>query len=445
MSKKPGATATASCGRSFANALKVAITGAMVVASLVFAVPAQAATWVVGDVFLGVAGGNYQVRSATGALKETVNGGSGFTTGCAFDKSGNLYGTFFSNNTVVKFNEAHPHASSTFGSGYATPESIVFDAAGNVFVGNVSNGIRMFDSTGVFIKTVINTRVDFFDIAADQDTILYTQEGSDIRRVSISTGASLSNFTTGTATQAYAIRILPDGGALLADQNNVKRYNSAGVVVQTYDVAGEDSWFALNLDTNGTSFYSGNFTTGNYYRFNIASGAVELGPIATVPGNLFGVCVKGEFTVSNPPTINPCVPEPTPVTGDIVGTPGNDRIVGTNGPDRIFGLGGNDEIAGLGGDDVIFGGPGEDRLSGGDGNDTLCGGASRDYLDGGTGNDRLFGGDGNDDLAGGAGDDALAGEAGDDRLSGGTGTNTNDGGTGSDTCVDPSPGVNCSP
>lgn len=416
---------------------------AVLIASLVFAAPARAATWVVGDVFLGVANGNYQVRSSTGALKETVNGGSGFTTGCAFDKLGNLYGTFFSSNAVVKFGGAHPHAPTNFGSGYATPESIVFDAAGNVFVGNVNNGIRMYDSNGVFIKTVINTRVDFFDIAADQDTILYTQEGADIRRVSISTGASLPNFTTGTATQAFAIRILPDGGALLADLNNVKRYNSAGVVVQTYDVASENSWFALNLDTTPTSFYSGNFATGNYYRFNLATGAVELGPITTVPNNLFGLCVLGEFTVVNPPAVSPCVPEPTPVAGDIVGTPGNDKILGTSGPDRIFGLGGNDEIHGGGGADVIFGGPGDDRLSGGDGNDTLCGGPGRDFLSGGAGNDKLYGDDGNDDLAGDAGDDQLSGDAGDDRLAGGAGTNTNDGGAGADICVAPSPGTNC--
>lgn len=445
MSSKFGRAFLAVGGQSCAKAWRAALSGVVVVASLVYAAPAQAATWVVGDVFLGVAGGNYQVRSATGVLKETVNGGSGFTTGCAFDKLGNLYGTFFSSNAVVKFDQTHPHAPSNFGSGYATPESIVFDAAGNVFVGNVNNGIRMYDANGVFIKTVINTRVDFFDIAADQDTILYTQEGSDIKRVSISTGASLPNFTTGTATQAFAIRILPDGGALLADLTQVKRYNSAGVVVQTYDVAGEDSWFALNLDSSPTSFYSGNFNTGNYYKFNLATGAVELGPITTAPGSLFGLCVMGEFTVANPPAINPCTPEPVPTVGDIVGTPGNDKILGTSGPDRIFGLGGNDEIAGLDGADVIFGGPGDDRLSGGAGDDTLCGGPDRDYLSGGAGNDKLFGGNGNDDLAGEGGDDQLVGEAGDDRLSGGTGTNTNDGGTGTDTCVAPSPGTNCSP
>lgn len=140
-----------------------------------------------------------------------------------------------------------------------------------------------------------------------------------------------------------------------------------------------------------------------------------------------------------------CATEPVPGPGDIVGTAGNDKIMGTAGPDRIFGLGGNDDIAGLGGDDVIYGGAGDDRLWGMAGDDTLCGGSGNDELLGGAGNDRLFGGDGNDDLAGEAGDDALAGEGGNDRLAGGTGTNTNDGGPDTDTCVQPSPGTNCSP
>lgn len=265
--------------------------------------PVEAADWAIGDVFLGVANGSYQVRAPNGTLKETVNSGlGGFTTGCAFDSKGNLYTTQFSANQVTVFANAHPHASSSFGSGYATPESIAFDATGKVYVGNVGGGgIRQFNADGTFVKTILpGTRVDWFDIAADNDTILYTQEGNSILRVSISTGASLSSFTTGTAVHAFALRLLADGGVLLADQVNVKRYNSAGAVIQTYSVAGEGSWFSLNLDPNGTSFWAGNFNTANYYRFNIATGAVELGPFNTGTGSstLFGICILGEVTAA---------------------------------------------------------------------------------------------------------------------------------------------------
>jgi hypothetical protein len=278
---------------------RLAVLVASALTFLASAVAAQAATWEKGDIFVGVSNGTYQVRTNAGVFKENISTSSGFTTGCAFDTNSDFYGTWFSANNVFKFDDVHPHTSSAFGSGYSTPESIVFAADGHVLVGNLGNGIREYDASGAFVKTVINTRVDFLDLAADQDTILYTQEGNSILRVSRSTGASLSNFTTGTATQAFALRILPDGTVLLADQVNVKRYNAAGVVIQTYDVAGEDSWFSLNLDPNGTSFWAGNFNSANVYKFNIASGAVETSfNTGTGSQTLFGLCLLGEITVA---------------------------------------------------------------------------------------------------------------------------------------------------
>jgi hypothetical protein len=89
----------------------------------------------------------------------------------------------------------------------------------------------------------------------------------------------------------------------VANFTSIKRLNALGAVVQTYDVAGEDSWFALNLDPNGTSFWSGGLNTSNFYRFNILTGAVEVGPINTgAPGGTMGgICVKGEPVAGIPP------------------------------------------------------------------------------------------------------------------------------------------------
>jgi hypothetical protein len=95
------------------------------------------------------------------------------------------------------------------------------------------------------------------------------------------------------------MRILGDGGLLVADQINVKRFNADGSVNMTYDLAGVDGWFALNLDPDGTSFWSGSFINDTFYKFDIASGT-KLDEVNTGlnGGNLYGLVVYGEQTAA---------------------------------------------------------------------------------------------------------------------------------------------------
>lgn len=260
---------------------------------------AQAATFSVGDVMASTGSGTVQHYDAAGTLLETLNTGvGGFTTGSAFDGAGNFYVTDFSANAVTRFaGPTDPHTASSFGGGYGTPESIVFNAAGEVYVGGLSSGIRHFDAAGTLLGTVSGiTHVDWMDLAANQTTMLYTQEGSVIKTVNVSTGVAGADFATGLQ-HAFALRILGDGGVLVADSGNVKRFNNLGVLTQTYDVAGEDTWFALNLNNDGTSFWSGNYGSGILYRFDIATGAL-LQTLNTGAGgsSLYGVSVFGEIT-----------------------------------------------------------------------------------------------------------------------------------------------------
>ncbi|MFX3630989.1 MAG: hypothetical protein ACE3JR_17115, partial [Ectobacillus sp.] len=85
----------------------------------------------IGDVFVSVADGKVQWRDSAGAFIATLDTGlGGFTTGMAFDSSGNLYVTNFSADTVSKFDN-DGNFIGTFGTGYSgAPESIVFDSAG---------------------------------------------------------------------------------------------------------------------------------------------------------------------------------------------------------------------------------------------------------------------------------------------------------------------------
>jgi len=275
---------------------------------------AQAAPFQLGDIFAGVASGQVQHYDAAGTLLETLNTGQGgLTTGMAFDAASNLYVTNWSASTVSKFTgPGDPHTPSLFvSSGLNTPESIVFDAAGDVYIGNVfGGGIRKYDAAGTFQNAVISTtRIDWMDLAADQTTMLFTQEGAFIKSVDVTTGVLNPNFASGL-TQAFALRILADGGVLVADLGNVKRFNAAGTLIQTYDVGAENTWFSLNLNPDGTSFWAGNFGSGIAYEFDVASGALTQTLNTGVPSsNFFGLTIFGETTAGGPPM--EAVPEPS--------------------------------------------------------------------------------------------------------------------------------------
>src|SRR5262249_37762428 len=103
-------------------------------------------TWNVGDVFVAVGGGQYQVHDNTGALKQTItdNFAKGATAACSFDSLFNLYTTNFDNTAVTKFAASDPHAVlqtilTGTNSNSASPESIVFDSSGNFYVGHADS------------------------------------------------------------------------------------------------------------------------------------------------------------------------------------------------------------------------------------------------------------------------------------------------------------------
>ena len=381
------------------------------------------ATWVIGDVFAAVSNGQYEVYDNAGNFKETIGTGFGFTTGCAFNNSlTRLYTTHFSMSTVFGFADAHPHAvEQTIPSspGNAGAESIVFDAAGNFYVGHAQGArdVEKRSPTGALLDTydVATERVgsDWIELAADQRTLFYTSEGARVMRFDVMSKTQLTDFSPSGGSTRFALRLLPpgdgSGGLIVANGINIQRLDGSGAIVQTYDIVGHDGWFGLNLDPNGTSFWSGDINTGNIARFNIATGAVEVGPVNTGPGfTLFGVCVKGERTSAvlppPPPPTNGLCPAP-PTGGNVItgrsffgvmvftGTEGNDIAIGVPNRRNIFLMrGGNDFANGANLEDTFHGGTGDDTWCGGAGNDLAFGAEGSDNLTGSVGTDRNDGG-----------------------------------------------------
>lgn len=297
--------------------------GIVVVLTALSATIAAAVPFQVGDVFVSVGpnatlGGNVirHYDSAGAFIENLIVPNLGYTAaGMAFDANGNLYVTLFAIQNVSKFNNTGVFQS-YFGNGYnSDPESIVFDASGNAYVGQAdgSRDILKFDPAGGPLATynpAVGPRgTDWIDLAADQNTMFYTSEGSAVKRFNVGTNTNLSDFanatTAGLAGPCYALRIRSNDDVLVACTSQVYRLNATGSVVQTYPAPPNASLlFALNLDPDGTSFWTGDLGgSGEVYKIDISTGTILL-TIDTETqgsiGDLAGIGVFGELTAAQP-------------------------------------------------------------------------------------------------------------------------------------------------
>lgn len=270
---------------------------------------AFAATFQNGDVFAAIGSGEVQWWRGSTLVSTLNTTRGGFTTGMAFDSAGNLYVTSFSDGSVARFNTDGTLANATFVSGISSsPESIVFDASGNFYVGSAdgSRDVHKYSAAGAHLASydvaTEDRGSDWIDLSPDGNTLYYTSEGYKVKTFDLVGNAQGADFATLSDRAAFAMRLLPGGGALVADSINIKRLDAAGATIQTYDVASLDGWFALNLDPDGTSFWSGSSANGTFYQFDIATGS-QLFSQATGSGSHFGLSVFGEITVVNPPSV----------------------------------------------------------------------------------------------------------------------------------------------
>jgi len=267
---------------------------------------AQAVLYQAGDVFAGGSFGGlgnvYQFRPGSGLIATYTTSFTAEETGMAFDSSGNLYVTNFGSSNITKFdNSGNIILPNPFVTNDASShnESIIFNKLGQMYIGQAdgTRDIIKRDSAGNFLArfdVATGPRgSDWIDLAADQNTIFYTSEGDLIRRFDVSTNTQLTDFAN-VGGQSFALRLLGDGGLLVANRNTILRLDSLGNVIKIYDVAGNQFWFALNLDPDGTSFWSADYNSGLIQEFDIASASALL--TFTAPSNISGLAVFGEIT-----------------------------------------------------------------------------------------------------------------------------------------------------
>lgn len=297
--------------------------------------------WVVGDVFVGVGTGSYQIwhsanptaKSPTYTLVQTINDGTsvggkvngGATAGCGFDLAYRFFGTNFTNSLTDRYaidnGDNNLAIVQQMAPGITSPgtlsQSVVTDGSRNLFIGYAGGASAGFGtieqwtkdpSTGTykfvhaFSVPVDNTAgPGWIDLASDGATIFYTSQGRKIRTFNTTTNTpGIYADLTGTTGTLFAVRILPpgdgSGGVLVADQTNVKLVNSTGVV-QKFNFGGNNNLQALSLDPLiPTAFWVGDATSNNFFRVDMASN--QKVSLQTGTGNLGGICLDGGFNAA---------------------------------------------------------------------------------------------------------------------------------------------------
>ncbi len=293
------------------------------------------------------------------------------TAGSAFDASGNFYVTDDYSGQISEYN---PDGSlkGVFASGLQNPLSLVFDNSGNLYVGQQNTPyIAELNSSGqntanIGPVTTGETGDDWIDLASDQCTFYYTTETNLIYRFSNCAGSvgQQANFNSVPfpGARAFQVRILPGGGALVADTNSVMQLDSTGSVTEVYPCSALDEaalqvaypsakvvaplpdcggqLFSLAIDPSGTSFWAGDSYSGNIWQIGLASGQV-MNEVNTGAAFLYGLTVENGAEAATTPTVVSATPTiltvqpvsgnfstPTPVTGTLTNSTSNTPIAG---------------------------------------------------------------------------------------------------------------------
>jgi DNA-binding beta-propeller fold protein YncE len=174
---------------------------------------------------------------------------------------------------------------------------MAFDAAGNMYVGQAdcTGDILKFDAAGNLVASfdalTTNRGTDHIDLASDGCTMFYSSRDKNIYRFNVCTNTQLLPFNIQPlpGDTAYHVRVLPDGGVLVADSAVIVRLDAAGNQIQTYVVSGETNyWGGVDYGGDGT-FWATNAWTDKAYKFDLQSGAV----LATINSGTSGFTLAG--------------------------------------------------------------------------------------------------------------------------------------------------------
>lgn len=239
-------------------------------------------------------------------------------TGFCRAPNGNVLSTRFSvNQGPVLMSAAGAVLDPDLGGLIGDDESCAFDKLGNVWVGEAVPTaadvalLRYIAADGRILDTVqvpVGERgIDWIELDADQCTVFYTSEDSDVRRFDVCSGQAMPHFASGLEEPCYALRQLPNRDLMVTCTNRIYRYDQNGALLREYtrESLGESDaggLYAIQLDPDGLTFWTGGALSGRVVRASLEDGSVVTS-FLTGTGGISGLLVQDEFVAGIPDRI----------------------------------------------------------------------------------------------------------------------------------------------
>jgi len=253
-----------------------------------------------------------------GWATELPNAFGNVATGFCRAPSGYVLSTRFTSSLgPVLMSGAGAVLDGNFGGLIGNDESCAFDELGNVWVGEAMPPsasvapLHYLAADGRVLKTLqlpVGERgTDWIELDANQCTLYYTSEDSDVRRFDVCTEAVMPHFAVGLEPRCYALRQLPNRDLMITCTNRIYRYDENGAFIREYtrESLGENDpggLYAIQLDPDGQTFWTGGSLSGRVVRANLGDGSVVTS-FDTGSGGVNGLLVQDEYVAGIPDVI----------------------------------------------------------------------------------------------------------------------------------------------
>lgn len=110
------------------------------------------------------------------------------------------------------------------------------------------------------------------ETSANSCIVYFTTDAPSIKRVDVCSNQALADFNASPLPDsrgAQQLRLLSDGGMLVADNSVIVRLDAAGNMVRIFDSEDKDCWSGITVASDEQSFWGFNSCDNSATRFNI--------------------------------------------------------------------------------------------------------------------------------------------------------------------------------